>query len=82
MRNQEKPKNNVSSKQYFEAGAGGGGHGWGWQGGGEKKVSEWGRMGKEMIWRAIFWLYVISFVLRENGDSLWPPSQIQTKQAL
>ena len=28
MRNQENPKNNVSSKQYFEAG-GGGGHGWG-----------------------------------------------------
>ena len=25
MRNQEKPKNNVSSKQYFEAGGGGGG---------------------------------------------------------
>ena len=28
MRNQEKPKNNVSSKQYFEAGGGGGGGEW------------------------------------------------------
>ena len=25
MRNQENPKNNVSSKEYFEAGGGGGG---------------------------------------------------------
>ena len=29
MRNQKNPKNNVSSKQYFEAG-GGGTDGWGW----------------------------------------------------
>ena len=27
MRNQENPKNNVSSKEYFEAGGGGGGRG-------------------------------------------------------
>ena len=33
-----------------------------------------------MIWRTIFWLSFISFVMRENGDSFWPPSQIQRKQ--
>ena len=47
MRNQEKPKNNVSSKQYFEAGAGGGGGAWLGVVRGMREKSQWvGKDGK------------------------------------